>query len=80
MKTKNLWWSVPILVLTLTSLGYAQYAKGFKVITVTAEQLEIKSPQGETLVVPDRSGKYAKGDKVDYDAKKNKIRPALEGC
>lgn len=80
MKTKNLWWTAPILVLALASLGYAQYVKGYKVSAVAAEQVEIVTPQGDTLVVPDRSGKYTKGDKVEYDAQKNKIRPTLEGC
>lgn len=68
------------LVVSLTSIVYAQYLKGYEVVSITEQNVTIKNAKGETIEVPDKTGNYETKQKVKYDKKSNKIQKDLEGC
>ena len=69
-----------LLLVSLTSIAYAQYLNGYTVESITEQGVTIKNAQGETIEVPDKSGDFEKKQKVMYDKRANKIKKDLEGC
>ncbi len=69
-----------VLVVSFTSIVYAQYLKGYEVVSITEQNVTIKNAKGETIEVPDKTGSYEPNQKVKYDKKSNKIQKDLEGC
>jgi len=74
-----------VFVLSLTSISYAGYLKGFKVVGVSNGQVTIQKGDAEPIQVTEVRGKFNAGELVKYDAEKHKIkkavvRKAIAGC
>ncbi|MEJ2690442.1 MAG: hypothetical protein P8130_10920 [Deltaproteobacteria bacterium] len=71
------------LVLGLSSVSFAGYVGGFKVVGVTESQVTIQKGQEKPVQVKVDHKRYRVGEKVKYDAEKGKLRKEprkLEGC
>jgi len=73
------------LLLGFTQAGYAEYISGFKVVEVTTEQVVIQKGDAEPVKVMITNEKFKVGDKVKFDAAKNKVKKIRklikdEGC
>lgn len=74
--------AVTLLTITLSGTIYAKYKKGYEVTNKTEDSVTIKGKKGDEITVQIKSKKYKVGDKVKYDAKKNRLRKdgPIEGC
>ena len=71
--------------LGMASLSQAKYVSGFKVIEVVENQVTIQKGSDDPITVPVKKKNYNVGDKVKYDADRQKVRAAkpkqgVEGC
>ena len=80
MKKVTLSMAVAFLVISFTSVVYAQYVKGYTVVSITEKSVTIKNAKGKEVEVPDQSGDFWVHRKVKYDKENNTIKPDLEGC
>ena len=80
MKTSKMLALTTALLLGLASICYAGYVRGFKVVAVADEQVTIQKDKAEPVKVLVAGKKFAVGDKVMFDAKKQKMIPETEGC
>ena len=80
MKTSKMIAMITALLLGLASLCYAGFVTGFKVVGVTDDQVTIQKGEAEPVKIQTAGKKFAVGDKVSFDAKKQKVIKEPEGC
>lgn len=71
---------IALTVALAATTAYAQYRKGFVVVSATENSVRIKDQNGEEFDVPYARGDLEKGHRALYDKEKHKVRKQEEGC
>jgi preprotein translocase subunit SecF len=74
--------SALLFTIALSGTIYAKYKNGYEVTGKTEESVMIKGKGGDEIKVQTDPKEFEVGDKVEYDAKKNKLKKEvqIEGC
>jgi len=68
------------LVLGLSSVCFAGYMKGFRVVEVSGDRITIRKGKEEPIMLPRGKMKFKAGDEVSFNQDNLKLRKKFEGC